>query len=123
MKNALGGFSPVPAASVLGSGTLPFVLGASYATGSYASASYGAPVATTSNTSVTTWAKVEQLTAKEVLENGKLTYKQPYRITIRYTNTITNVDQVEWKGITIVINSITQDARQTEKILFGYGGS
>lgn len=67
------------------------------------------------------WARVEQLTAKEVLENNKLTYKQPYRITIRYAGPVTNIERVEWNGVKIYINSVTQDARQTEKILVGYG--
>jgi hypothetical protein len=103
VQNSSGGFSPALTGSALGSGTLPFVLGTP-----------------TIGTNVTTWGKVEQLAAKEELVNGKLKYKQPYRITIRFTNAVVNVDRITWKGITIAINSVTQDARKTEKILFGY---
>lgn len=73
-------------------------------------------------TSFTLWASVESLAAKESLENGRLTYKQPYRIVIRFADSVTNIERVVWNGVTICINSVTQDARRTEKVLLGYGG-
>lgn len=71
-------------------------------------------------TSFTAWAKVETLAAKENLENGRLTYKQPYKIIIRYVKTVNQIDRVEWNGVKITINSVTHDARRTEKTLLGY---
>lgn len=123
VQNSSGGFSLAPVTSggsVLGIGTLPFTLSGP-ATGMIGGSVLGGTLPSPSIPYVvTTWGKVEQLAAKEELVNGKLKYKQPYRITIRYTNEVSNVDKVTWKGVTIAINSITQDARRTEKILFGY---
>lgn len=106
VQDATGGFCPAPmGGSLLGSGTFPFVLGG----------------VTTIAVSSLTWAKVETLSANEVLENGKLTYKQPYRITIRWTEAVTNTYAVVWRGKTIAINSVVEDVRWTEKVLIGYG--
>jgi SPP1 family predicted phage head-tail adaptor len=106
VRDSTGGFTPAPAGgSLLSSGTFPFTLSSSIQ----------------SPTSITIWAKVEQLTAKETLENGRLTYKQPYKITIRWDSTVDRLDRIEWRGVKIAINSVTQDTRGTEKILFGYG--
>ena len=72
-------------------------------------------------TSTTAYAQVRQMQAKEDLVNGKITYRQPYRITLRANQVdLTNLSRIEWKEVKLSIVSVTTDERNTETNLIGY---
>jgi head-tail adaptor len=73
--------------------------------------------------SLETWAAVQQLQAKTFFEDGKLYFKQPYRITLRYVNApdLQFANRVEWDGKRISVASITTDAKKTVTTIYGYG--
>lgn len=69
---------------------------------------------------VKTWAAVKQLAAREDLINGKIVYRQPYRVTMRYDASVTAAKRLTWNGRSFNISSIQHDARKTETILILY---
>jgi len=80
---------------------------------------FGDQVPSASEDSMELWAKVEAQVGKETEANGKVTYSQPYKITIRYNDQITNAGRLTWRQVGIAINSVVADVRNTEMYLRG----
>ncbi|UPL50526.1 phage head closure protein [Hymenobacter sublimis] len=76
-------------------------------------------IAVSTATSVTRWAAVEMLPAKEELVDGKVIYHQPYQFTLRYDAAITPMQRLEWKGKKISITSVRFNKNYTEIYLNG----
>ncbi|WBA43169.1 phage head closure protein [Hymenobacter canadensis] len=70
-------------------------------------------------TSFTVWARVQALPAKEDLIDGKITYRQPFKVSLRYDEQISNTSRIEWNGKRISINSVVVNERKTEMQLLG----
>ncbi|MDO7847458.1 phage head closure protein [Hymenobacter sp. M29] len=81
----------------------------------------GGMVPASAETGVTHWARIQALPAKEDLINGKISYRQPYKVTVRFTSGLSSSDRMEWNGHSISITSIWSDERNTEIYLYGYG--
>ena len=90
-----------------------------YTPGTAVSDGAGGLLASAAETSVTAWARVQALTAKEDLVNGKVTYRQPYKITIRHTSGMSNTNRIEWNGKQLSITSVVGDERSTEIYFYG----
>lgn len=83
----------------------------------------GGLVPVSDETSVTLWARIQALPAKEDLIDGKISYRQPYKVTVRFTSGLSSSDRMEWNGLSISITSIRSDERSTEIYLYGYGNN
>jgi SPP1 family predicted phage head-tail adaptor len=69
------------------------------------------------------WADVKVMQAKDVLVNGHIVNKQPFKITIRYTPNVNATCAINWNELDLSINSVVTDARKTEMILTCYANS
>jgi head-tail adaptor len=67
-----------------------------------------------------TWAKMELLPAKENSVNAKVTYGQPYKITVRYQEEIDHTILVVWQEKELTISSVVVDQKKTEMYLYGF---
>lgn len=85
-----------------------------YVPGATVSDGAGGRLPAAAETSVTLWARVQALQAKEDLVNGKVTYRQPYKVTIRFTSGIDQSNRLEWNGKQLSITSVVTDERSTE---------
>lgn len=65
-------------------------------------------------------AAVKQLAAREDLINGKIVYRHPYRVTLRYNNFIKAKQRLTWEGLSLNISSVIHDERKTETTLICY---
>ena len=72
------------------------------------------------DTTAETNAAVKQLAAREDLINGKIVYRHPYRVTLRYTSSITANQRLTWEGRSLNISSVIHDERKTETTLICY---
>ncbi|ALW86330.1 hypothetical protein AUC43_15305 [Hymenobacter sedentarius] len=70
-------------------------------------------------TSLTLWARVQALPAKEDLISGKIVPRQPYKVTIRYASSLSNSTRMECNGKHISVTSIVSNERTTEIYLYG----
>ena len=91
-----------------------------YTPGAMVSNGAGGMKATGPETSVTLWARVQVLPAKEDLINGKVTYRQPYKVTVRATGDMNATKRMAWNGRYLSIVSVTPNERATEIQLVGY---
>lgn len=74
-------------------------------------------------TSLETWAAVQQLQAKVYFEDGKTEIKRPFKVIIRYVNdpTVQYTNRVEWNGIKLTVQSVVTDAKKTTTTLYCFG--
>lgn len=79
----------------------------------------------TTESSSTSYAQVQQQAAKEDLVNGKITYRQPYKITVRAGQSLdlTNLVRIEWRGIHLSVVSLVTDERNMQTTLRCYANS
>ncbi|MET4072980.1 phage head closure protein [Hymenobacter sp. UYCo722] len=92
-----------------------------YTPGATISDGAGGWVATSSETGMTLWARVQVLQAKEDLIDGKISYRQPYKVTIRFISSLSSSDRMAWNDHSISITSIRGDERNTEIYFYGHG--
>jgi len=90
-----------------------------YTPGATVSDGAGGRLPAAAETPVTLWARVQALPAKEDLMNGKVSYRQPYKVSIRFTSGISNSNRMEWNGKQLSITSVVSDERSTEIYFYG----
>ena len=80
----------------------------------------GGMVKVSADDTVGAWASVKQMAAREDLINGKIVYRHPYRVTLRYDASIKANKRLSWEGLSLNITSVIHDERKTETTLICY---